>query len=92
MIRRNRGTATRARDSDDPLVPRPDKPYSEDWDSWSITGDWDFIDLSAAAGDTPLKLTVHGFGDGAGEDWMEGRGDNILTADGKDDGVWKEAA
>ena len=46
---------TGARDSDDPLGPIPDKPYSTDWDSWSISGDWDFIDQA-----TGVKLSIDG--------------------------------
>ncbi|ODU05319.1 MAG: hypothetical protein ABS89_02025 [Thiobacillus sp. SCN 63-1177] len=44
-----------AADSDDPLTPRADKPYSEEWDSWSISGDWDFIDKA-----TGIKLVIDG--------------------------------
>ena len=51
---------TGARDSDDPLGPIPDKPYSEDWDSWKISGDWDFIDHSIIVDGQPLKLSIDG--------------------------------
>jgi Ca2+-binding RTX toxin-like protein len=42
---------------DDPLgiLSRNDKPYAEDWDSWTIKGDWDFIDQT-----TGIKLTIDG--------------------------------
>lgn len=46
---------TGAPDSDDPLTPRADKPYSEEWDSWTIKGDWDFIDKTTGA-----KLVIDG--------------------------------
>jgi Ca2+-binding RTX toxin-like protein len=47
---------------DDPLgiLSRNDKPYAEDWDSWTINGDWDFIDHTAIVGGSPLKLTIDG--------------------------------
>jgi len=47
---------------DDPLgiLSRNDKPYTEDWDSWAITGNWDFIDHAALVGGSPLKLTIDG--------------------------------
>jgi Ca2+-binding RTX toxin-like protein len=48
---------TGAPDSDDPLTPRADKPYSEDWDTWSISGDWDFIDQASG-----IKLSIDGVG------------------------------
>jgi Ca2+-binding RTX toxin-like protein len=46
---------TGAPDGDDPLTPRADKPYAEEWDSWSISGDWDFIDKT-----TGIKLAIDG--------------------------------
>jgi len=49
-----------APDSDDPLTPRADKPYSEQWDSWSISGDWDFIDHAAIVSGAPLKIEIDG--------------------------------
>lgn len=48
---------TGAPDSDDPLTPRADKPYSEEWDSWSVRGDWDFIDQTSG-----IKLSIDGVG------------------------------
>lgn len=49
-------------DDDDPLgiLSRNDKPYTEEWGSWTITGDWDFIDHTAIVNGSPLKLTIDG--------------------------------
>jgi Ca2+-binding RTX toxin-like protein len=46
---------TGAPDINDPLTPRADKPYAEEWDSW-ISGDWDFVDLASG-----IKLTIDGW-------------------------------
>jgi Ca2+-binding RTX toxin-like protein len=47
---------------DDPLgiLSRTDKPYTEEWDGWTVTGDWDFIDHTTVVGGSPLKLTIDG--------------------------------
>ncbi len=42
-------------DSDDPLGSRANKPYSDEWDSWRIAGDWDFVDLT-----TGISLSIDG--------------------------------
>lgn len=52
-----------AEDADDDLLvilDRENKPYLEKWDSYSISGDWDFIDLSAYISGAPLKLEING--------------------------------
>ncbi|MEW5967529.1 MAG: calcium-binding protein [Pseudomonadota bacterium] len=52
-----------AEDADDDLLgilDRDNKPYLEKWDSYSISGDWDFIDHSAIVSGSPLKLTIDG--------------------------------
>ena len=66
---------TGAMDDDDylfqsELLPaRMDKPYSEEWDSWSVNGDWNFVDLAAGNDGGLLSL------------FIDGRGDSIFTAD-----------
>ncbi|MBW8457793.1 MAG: hypothetical protein K0M58_05050, partial [Thiobacillus sp.] len=50
-----------AEDADDDLLgifDRDNKLYSEKWDSWKISGDWDFIDLATTVGGQPLKLVI----------------------------------
>lgn len=49
------------------LPARTDKPYSEDWDSWSVRGDWNYVDLAAPG--EPLSL------------FIDGRGERIFFAD-----------
>jgi Ca2+-binding RTX toxin-like protein len=47
-----------ALDADDLM--RGNKPYSEDWDSWTIQDDWDFVDYSTQVNGQPLRLTIDG--------------------------------
>jgi hypothetical protein len=56
-----------AKDDDDYIDPTSpfyvarSKPYNQKWDSYSVKGDWDFIDLSKTiAGGEPLKLSIDG--------------------------------
>ena len=52
-----------AEDADDDLLgilDRDNKPYLEKWDSYSISGDWDFIDHTAIVSGAPLKLSIDG--------------------------------
>jgi Ca2+-binding RTX toxin-like protein len=52
-----------AEDADDDLLgifDRDNKPYLEEWDSYSITGDWDFIDYSTIVSGSPLKIEIDG--------------------------------
>jgi Ca2+-binding RTX toxin-like protein len=48
---------------------RMDKPYSEEWDSWSVNGDWNFVDLAAGIDGGRLSL------------FIDGRGDSIFVSD-----------
>ena len=77
-----------ARDDDDGAHPGP-KPYNEDWDTSSIQGNWDFVDLTQRLpGGQPLTLAIDGvglslhdhqvvFGSGQGET-IEGEGDSDI--------------
>ena len=54
-----------ARDDDDPVIRggRGHKPYSEEWNTNSIQGNWDFIDLATKLpGRAPLTLSIDGVG------------------------------
>ncbi|MFG6460092.1 calcium-binding protein [Roseateles sp. DXS20W] len=58
LIRYERGI----RDDDDPVRDTP-KPYNEDWDTNSVEGNWDFVDLKRRiAGGDPLTLAIDGNG------------------------------
>ena len=77
-----------ARDDNDGAHPGP-KPYNEDWDTSSIQGNWDFVDLTQRLpGGQPLTLAIDGvglslhdhqvvFGSGQGET-IEGEGDSDI--------------
>ncbi|MDO9008706.1 MAG: calcium-binding protein, partial [Thiobacillus sp.] len=52
-----------------PFTPGAPKAYDAEWDSNSISGDWNFQDLSANIGGNPLSL------------FIDGKGKSILTAD-----------
>jgi Ca2+-binding RTX toxin-like protein len=66
---------TGAMDDDDyffqsELLPaRMDKPYAEEWDSWSVNGDWNYVDLAVGNYGSTLSLFV------------DGRGDSIFRSD-----------
>ena len=52
-----------AEDADDDLLglfSRDNKPYGEDWGSWTIREDWDFVDHSLMVDGAPLRLTIDG--------------------------------
>ena len=74
-----------AEDSDDDrlgIFNRGDKPYSEEWDSFSISGDWDFIDkasgITLAIDGVDLTTTINHqivFGSAASETLV---GDSLI--------------
>ena len=87
-----------ARDGDD--VPRSGpKPYTEDWDTSEVDGNWDFVDLTQRLpGGAPLQLSIDGNGVSAhdhqivfgrqGNDTIDGAGDSDHIYGGPgDDGV-----
>jgi Ca2+-binding RTX toxin-like protein len=54
-----------ARDDNDPVTPngRGAKPYTEEWDSNTVQGNWDFIALDKPIpGGAPLQLSIDGQG------------------------------
>lgn len=53
----------------DRFADRTDKPYGEDWDSGSVRGDWNYVDLSAGTPGEPLSL------------FIDGRGERLFAAD-----------
>ncbi|MBK7897961.1 MAG: hypothetical protein IPJ99_00630 [Betaproteobacteria bacterium] len=89
--------ASGQRDDNDLPISAGDKPYTDPWDSDTVEGNWDFIDLShRLAGGSPLTLQIDGNGlslhdhqivfGAVSADQLEGSGDSdhLYGASGDD--------